>query len=275
MKPTEYDTLHREISLPVVRVRAGTAGGSGTVIYSKPDEGGEHSTYVLTNHHVVDNMIKIEERWDPMLQRNAKRDVRGIPTCEFFEYRWQSRAVGASAVEADIEAYDKDEDLALLRLRSGRPPMAVAKLYPRDGEHELRVGMGVYCVGAGLGEPPVMTGGFLSQFGREIEHKEFWLNTAPAIFGNSGGALFLADSHEFIGVPARIAVIALGFSADAITHLQYAIPISRVYGFLEKQCYRFVYDVSFSEKGEEAERKRRLEADRLRLMSEEVREGAA
>jgi hypothetical protein len=33
--------------------------------------------------------------------------------------------------------------------------------------------MSVYAVGAGMGEPPVMTDGFLSQFGREIDHKEF------------------------------------------------------------------------------------------------------
>lgn len=172
-------------------------------------------------------------------------------------------------------AYNPDEDLALLHLRSDHEVPAVAKLYPRDKETDLRVGMPVYAVGAGMGEPPVLTSGFLSQFGREIDHKEFWLNTAPAIFGNSGGALFLADTLELIGVPARIAVAMLGFAPSAITHLAFAIPITRVYEFLENQCFRFIYDDSFTEEGEEAERRRRREEDRRRTAAEESRETSA
>ena len=269
-KRQDFAVLHNEISLPCVRVRAGTAGGSGTVIYSQSD-----STYVLTNHHVVENLITVEERWDPILQRDAKRDVRGLAEAHFFEYRWDSRAIGTTAVEGEIAAYDADEDLALLKLRSTRPAPAVAKLYPRGKETELRVGMPIYCVGAGLGEPPVMTGGFLSQFGREIEHREFWLHTGASIFGNSGGALFLADTHEFIGVPARIAVTGYLGMGSAITHLSFAIPITRVYDFLESQKFRFVYDDSFTELAEEIERKQMKERDRRRVQAEEERQGSS
>ena len=249
------EELHKAILLPVVRVRAGNAGGSGTVIYSHVDTNGEWSTYVLTNQHVVDNIIKVEEKWSTLLKRNVKVDVMGTPEVHHFNYRWKSRATGANAIESDIVAYDKDEDLALLRLRSTEPVPAVAKMYPKGAEDKLRLTMAVFAVGAGLGEPPLATNGLLAGFGREIEHREFWTSTAPPIFGNSGGALFLADTCEFIGVPARIAVT--GFGYQAITHLSYAIPITRVYKFLEEQMFEFIYDSTHTEDGDA---KRRMAA---------------
>jgi len=271
-KPVDYENLHRRVHLACARVRAERAGGSGTIIWSGP----QASTYVLTNFHVVEGLIKVEDYWDPVLQREAKRDVRGLPAVELFAYRWESRATGATSVEAEIVAYDRDEDLALLHLRSSQAPPAVASLYPRGEEGKLRIGMPVFCVGAGLGEPPVTTYGILSQFGREIEHKEYWLSTAPSIYGNSGGALFLADTLEMLGVPARLAVMG-GFlgGSDAITHLSFAIPVTRIYDFLEQQCFRFVYDSTFTEDGEAKERRRRKDADRMQLSQKERAEGAA
>jgi len=254
------------VALPCVRVRAEKAGGSGTVIYSRENEGGEFSTYVLTNHHVVDGCIKIEDRWSALLRSERRLDVFQVVDVHIFDYRWESRAVGGSTVQSDIVAYDKEEDLALLKLRGGREVPSVAALYPRGAEKELMVGMPVIAVGAGLGEPPVQTQGALSQFGREIDRREFWLSSAPTIFGNSGGALFLADTFELIGVPARIAVAMLGFSADAITHLSYAIPITRIYSFLEAQRFRFIYDDAYTEQGE-ADLRDELREDEERKMA--------
>lgn len=257
----DYEELHKDIHLPCVRVIAQRAGGSGTVIYSQANEAGEFSTFVLTNHHVVNDLIKVKEKWNPILQREVKEDERGTANVHFFEYMWKSRATGGISVDADIVAYSKEEDLALLKLRTDRPVPSVARIHSRDVSG-LRIGMPVFAVGAGLLEPPVMTGGFLSQFGREIEDREFWLNTAPSIFGNSGGALFLADTHELIGVPSRIAVQSYLMSIDAITHLSFAIPIDRVWKFLEDQRFRFIEDPgAFTEDGEAEERKRLRDRD--------------
>ena len=38
----------------------------------------------------------------------------------------------------------------------------------------------------------------------------------------------------------------MGFSADAITHMGYFIPIDRVYKLLEDNDYQFIYDKSIS-----------------------------
>lgn len=267
----DYDARHRELVLPVVRIQAHGATGSGTVIFAK-DNDGTPSAFVLTNHHVVDDLIKVEKRWSPLLQRDVKADVRSTAQVHFFTYKWKSRAVAGYSVEADIMAYDKDEDLALLKLRFGDeatlPPAAI--LYPRGGESELRVTMPVFCIGAGMGEPPVVTGGFLSQFGQEIDNREFWLATAPGIYGNSGGALFLQDTHEFIGVPARISVNVSFMGGDPVTHLMFSIPITRVYKFLEDQLFRFIYDESFTEEAEEKERERRRQREEARIAAAET-----
>ena len=38
----------------------------------------------------------------------------------------------------------------------------------------------------------------------------------------------------------------MGFSADAITHMGYFIPIDRVYKLLEENDYQFIYDDKIS-----------------------------
>lgn len=271
---TLYDLRHKELLLPVVRVRAPKGTGSGTVIYSGPDKAGTgFSTYVLTNHHVVESAIEFKDEWSALLKRKTKIDVLGVVEAEFFEYQWNSRAVGATSVLGQIAAYDVNEDLALIRLNTTRQVPDVARLLPKGQELLLRASMPLFAVGAGMGEAPVITAGMLSQFGMMIGNREFWVSTAPTIFGNSGGALFLADTNEFIGVPARLIVAMLGMSVDAITHLSWAIPITRVYEFLDAQVFQFIYDSKHTEAGDEAQRKAMRERDSRQVAQEEVRSG--
>ena len=262
--------LSRELLLPNCRIRSSNVGGSGTVIYSKENTRGTFSTYVLTNHHVVANNIKHEKKWSTLLKRDIKDDVLGLVEAHFFKWQYQSRAIGTISIDSDIMTYDPDEDLALLRLRDEEKVEAVAKLYPKGKEPEVRLGMPVVTIGAGLGEAPVITVGRLAQFAREIENREFWLSTAPSIFGNSGGACYLEESGEFIGVPARGAVTVSLLGMDAITHLSYIIPITRVYKFLDAQLFRFIYDENYTEDGEgKARERRRKEEERKMAVGEE------
>jgi len=251
--------------LPNCRVAAQKAGGSGTVIYCKENKDKEFSTYVLTNFHVVANNVEVKKKWSPLLKHDVKMDFLTSVDVHFFKYQYQSRAVGVTSIDADIMAYDPDHDLALVKLRDSDKAPAVAKLYPKDKENELRLGMPVVAIGAAMGEPPVLTVGRLSQFAREIDNKEYWLSTAPTIFGNSGGALYLEETEELIGVPARVAVAMLGFSPDAITHLSFSIPITRVYEFLDDQMFRFVYDSAFTEEGEAEARESKRKDEELKI----------
>ena len=69
-----YNSRYLELLLPSVRVRSGKALGSGTVIYSQED-GDSRSTYVLTNQHVVDDLIRADKRWSALLKREIKTAV--------------------------------------------------------------------------------------------------------------------------------------------------------------------------------------------------------
>ena len=64
---------HKEMLYPVVRVRTNVAGGSGTVIYSKPDVNGKIHTYVMTNHHVIADCIQVKKQWDEFFKKDIKK----------------------------------------------------------------------------------------------------------------------------------------------------------------------------------------------------------
>ena len=84
----------------------------------------------------------------------------------------------------------------------------------------------------------------------EIEHYKYWMSSAPTIFGNSGGAVYRwsgnRKKYEYIGIPSRISIQPMGFSADAITHMGYFIPIDRIYDLLDENNYNFIYDENVS-----------------------------
>jgi len=93
----------------------------------------------------------------------------------------------------------------------------------------------------------------------EIDHYKYWMSTAQTIFGNSGGSIYRwsqsRKQYEYIGIPSRISIQPMGFSADAITHMGYFIPIDRIYNLLESNNYNFIYDSSIPIKECEEKRK--------------------
>lgn len=276
----ELKEKHRMLLYPTVRVRTEKAGGSGTIIFSKPIKNpeweGEHESYVLTNCHVISNNIKVENKWSTLLKREVKTDILTDCTVETFDFEYDSWESGSATYKGEIMCYDIDMDLALLKIKSGKEFDYVAKMFPKD-EHKkrLRMFMDLYAVGCGMGHPPLATKGNLTGgFGDIIDNHPYWLSSAPTIYGNSGGAVFLADTYEFVGIPSRIAVNISGFSADAITHLSYFIPITSVYKFLEEQIFMFIYDDNYTSDMCEEERKRKRERDEKMMAVDISREEA-
>lgn len=253
---------HETILYPGVRVRATKSLGSGTVIHSKPDDPekqpDEFETLVLTNHHVIADLIEVKEDWDSGLQRKRYREFRSPAIVEFFEFKRHSRVVSKNGKEAIIVAWDDKLDLALLRLETVVQAPFVAKLCPAERfERGIFSFDRVFTVGAALGEDPVVTEGRIAQFDRKIDAEPYLLTTAPSIFGNSGGAVYLADTEELVGVPARIAVAGFG---NAVTHLSYSIPITTVYRFLTEKDFQYIFDPRFTSKQCAETRERKLKA---------------
>jgi len=268
---------HEKMLYPSVRVRTGTAGGSGTVLYSKPVPGSddEYETYVLTNNHVIESNIKVGKKWSALVKREVMQDTLTPVDVEFFQWDYGSWDGGHSANKANIQCYDKEMDLGLVKLETPRKVEFIAQLFPQDEyKKRLRIFQEVCAVGAGMGHPPLATFGILNGFNDVIENYPYLFSSAPTIFGNSGGALYLAETGELIGVPSRITVAGGLFGGgDAITHLSYSIPIWSIYKFLKEQMFSFIYDDSTTSAECEEKRKSKREQDQRKLAVDMSREG--
>tara|TARA_Y100000310_G_scaffold310839_1_gene356508 strand:+ start:11077 stop:11940 length:864 start_codon:yes stop_codon:yes gene_type:complete len=268
---------HKHMLYPTVRVRTTSAGGSGTLIYSKQDpekDEGIYESYVLTNEHVIDDNIKVEKKWSTLLKREVKTDILAECSVEMFDFEYGSWEAGHQAYRSEIMCYDKDMDIGLLKIKSEKKFENVARMFPK-GEYkkELKMFQPVYAIGCGLGHPPLQTKGQLAGFTDIIDNYPYWLSTAPTIFGNSGGSVYRGDTYEFIGIPSRIAVIAAGFSADAITHMSYFIPISTIYNFLEDQLFNFIFNPSITSNECAGQRRQKRDRDE-KLMAVDVEKDA-
>jgi len=273
MANKHIEIKHKEILYPSVLVKTSKAGGSGTVVYSKPISKGseEYETYVLTNWHVVEAAIAVKREWDPLLSKDVKKETRATVTVEFYRYKNLSCNIGRTAVEADIVAYDKDQDIALVKLRSAEPVKYVARLHPKDVKN-IHIFDTVYICGCSLGHSPIPTNGEITSMDDEIDNYKYWMSNGQIIYGNSGGGVYLVKTiivdaqkekeeefFEFIGIPSRIEVIGWG---DSITHMGYFIPIGRIYDWLEEEMFQFIFDSKFTSTQCEKMRDKRKEEAR-------------
>ena len=249
MAAKDIKQKHEQMFYPTVRVRTARAGGSGTVVYSKKVKKEVH-TYVLTNHHVIADNVKVEKKWNPITKRKEDKETLDTVQVEFFRYNNYSHCVGSFAIEADIIAYSEWEggqDWALLRVRDKENTIDyVANIFPIDKLDDVHIFDKCFAVGASLGHPPIASEGHISYMDDEIEHYNYWMSTAQTIFGNSGGACYRwsakRKTYEYMGIPSRITVQPMGFSADPITHMGYFIPIDRIIALLDENDYQFIYD---------------------------------
>lgn len=275
----DIDKVQTQVLYPEVRVRAARAGGSGTIIYSKPKEDNpkQFSSYAITCHHVIEEAITVRQEWDPKVGREKKTEFRQLVTVELFDYEsvpHGNRPVNSS-VDAEVVAYDKPHDMALLKLRSNKEVPYVAELFPKDLTESLRIGSPTITVGCALLHDPVVTDGHITHMGDEIDYKLYWMSSALSLFGNSGGAVFSNDKegetgdYKFVGIPSRIDVIGWG---QPVTHLGYFSPVTRVREFLEEQMYEFIDPSSGKTEAEcEKNRKERADDEKRRLMVEGAR----
>jgi hypothetical protein len=85
--------------------------------------------------------------------------------------------------------------------------------------------------------------------------------TAPSVFGNSGGGTFLAKTLEFIGIPSRGQVTFALWAPNAVYHMSYIIPISRIYEWLEETGWASLYDPKAESHEKWLERKKKEAKD--------------
>jgi len=259
------EEMHQRILYPVVRIRHAKAGGSGTVIFSqpKPEDSEEYENYVLTNNHVIADLVTVKKQWDSVLKKNIDMEITAPCTVEVFSYVHLSKRDSGATFEGQVVAYDERHDLAIVRIETPTKMRYVAELFPKDQPRGLKLFTDIWTCGCSLGHEPVVNKGQLTSLTEQFENLPYFMCNSHIIFGNSGGAAFLGETGQLIGVPSRVSVLPLGFSADIITWLGFLVPVSRVYQFMEEQELQFLYDSSqtsaecFKRREERQERARR------------------
>ena len=236
--------LHKQVLYPVTRVKAGKAGGSGVLVYSEPDPKDEtkYINIILTCQHVVDGSISVKDEWDSLLKREIKKDIMEEVSVEIFDYDG-SKISSANSSQAEIIAYDKNHDLAAVKLHNTRPLDHIAKLYPKDKIDDLSLFDEVWTSGCSLLHDPFANKGELTYLREIIEQKSYLMYNAPSIFGNSGGGLF-SSCGCLLGLCSRITNIQLGFGIDIMTWMGFSTHPDRIYEFLEHHELQFIYDGS-------------------------------
>ena len=253
---------HEKFLYPCVRVLSARAGGSGTIVYSEPDPSneGEFITIILTNHHVVDSSISYRDEWDSVLKKDRKTEIFQKVDVDVFDYVRMSTVDSSNRYKADIVAYDKVHDLALLKMDSPREFKFKATLLPEDKIKSLRLFMDVVVAGCSLLHDPFCTFGQLTYLVEIIDMKEYLMTNANSIFGNSGGALYLKETGELLGVPSRVTVNQLGFGLDVQTWMGFTSHPKRLYEFFREQEMNFLFDKTDTYKASKERReKMRLE----------------
>jgi len=254
--PEDVRKKHEQMLYPVVRVTVEDGGGSGTILYSE-DRGDGCQTYVLTNNHVIEDAVRVEERWSSLLQRDVKQEVREPVKVEVFRYAEGSVQDITDTCVADIVARDKEEDLALLRLRTAHKFDYVARLLP--DEAEVHIFTPCWAVGCTLLHPPIATEGTISYMNEVIERKTYWMSTAQICFGNSGGAIFIEHkgNYYFAGVPSRVQGLWLNpATTQPVTHMGWLVPIPRIKEWIVKERLTFLLDAKVKPSECFAERER-------------------
>ena len=245
---------HMEMLYPTVLVRLERGTGSGTVIYSELNEDQEYESYVLTNNHVIQNYVKVSKIWNSELKEHVETENRRPVNIDLWEYNNFSTAIGTMGRIAEIVAYDKSRDLALLRVKDTERQMPyVATLYPEGLDEGPWIFQTVYAVGAGLGKPPFPTMGLLAGYGRDQDGNELYLSSSPIIFGNSGGSLYVYSprrTYELIGVPSMVSAYGWG---NVVSHMALSRPIAEIRIFLRENKYGFIIGDDPEPKEEENE----------------------
>lgn len=231
------DVLQRELLHPSVQVEGKDVVGGGTVIYSKRDHEAGYTTFVLTASHVV--------------RKPLHRGSDGSPQVNVKLYTPEGKV--DQVVRATVVARDDGKDIALLRLHSDALFRNVAALATRDRIREVKIFTPVYAVGCPLGHDPFPTVGAISSLSKKVGGQNFWMMNAPTIFGNSGGGVFLRDTHEMVGISNMICTYD-NFVATPVYHMSVLLPLDVVYDWLDAHFMTFVYDPKVSR--EDCERMR-------------------
>jgi S1-C subfamily serine protease len=156
--------LTRTMLLPTVQLNGDDTVGSGTIVFSGPNEkhGHKTETYALTSYHVVRNI----------LADTPKAQTDGF---EVTIYLPGEKLV----VKGKMVAAQPKIDAALVQIFTDRKLPNVANVLPRAEAPTIKVWDAVCAVGCPLGNDPVPSNGEISSLSNELNGANYWMINAP------------------------------------------------------------------------------------------------
>ncbi len=217
---------------PTAQLRGNGTVGSGVLLYSQeqPSErpGAEVlcTTFVLTAHHVV-----LEVTGDRVDSSEVRKvNILTDATADDFE-----------TFAASLVLEDRERDLALLRLNTGRRVDSLVEFMPAQDLAALDVFSPTYAVGCPLGNRPMPTLGEISSCNKEVGRQTFWMLNAPTFFGNSGGGVYFARDFKFIGISSMIYTYGKK-TPSVVPHMGLFVPLRNIYEWLDEEGFSFIYE---------------------------------
>jgi len=211
-------SLQHDILRPVFQINGAEAVGSAVLLRRASDDEGDYYL-ALSCYHVLRDIVNAHEG-DP-------HEVRFDTLFDQLEDGEDLRVQGRMLAE------NPAADLALLRLDTSLDLGPVAHLAPLERMKEIEAFSEVYTVGCPLGTSAQATHGEVTRTDWTVGDEPYWMVSSPAYFGNSGGGVFLADSHELVGIFSKIYTHG-SYRPQVVTHMGLAVPLDVIHGWLRE-----------------------------------------
>jgi len=200
-----YQNLYEDLLYPSVRITTNEGIGSGVILSNELINSSTNELFILTAGHVVGN--------------------EALVSVELFG--------SAESLPAFVVTTDTGKDLALLQLvltnnQQLKTNICPTRLAPRD--YVPYIFTPIWVVGCSLGYAPRPTEGTITALSDLRDSVvNYWEMNAPIWPGNSGGGVFLKDTHELIGIAVWVK-ICHGQLASTMGGI---VPLQTIYEFLE------------------------------------------
>lgn len=229
--------------LPAARiVTPGGTQGSGFIISSS-----SNGTYVITNHHVIQDCIQQDDRWDPVAKSSRKVEQYLPVSVQIFRYDERGRHIQTVTTSAEVAAYaqygDKwsfEGDLAVLKLRAVVDNVPAAAVIPEAAFlEEVRMLDEVVMVGCPDGsEMPLPTTGHVASLTEERAGVGLLLSQVFGNPGSSGSGVYRysqeRNTYEVIAVHSMVDSRGSLTDVGRGSFLRLAIPAPEIHEFLRR-----------------------------------------
>ncbi len=216
--------LRHDILGPVFQVSGEDAVGSAVLVHHGKDDKGSYYL-ALSCYHVLRDIVATDDTLDS----------HTVPFDSIFDpMEGDSYTLSGYMLAENIAA-----DLALLRIDTDLDLGPIANLAPRERKQKVQAFTPIYTVGCPLGTNAQATHGEITRNDWEVDQQPYWMVSSPAYFGNSGGGVFLEESHELVGIFSKIYTHG-NYRPQVITHMGLAVPLDTIHDWLEEIGYEHI-----------------------------------